>query len=192
MKSYSNFITYLFPEEKNSVYIDRFMSCLVQYGVKFGRIYTSTQYINNENTIKGVCITQSPYSQYTFNFTKLFRIGFFRNLTFKLSHVSSINGFIVFYEKFHQKITNGNPHINLLCLCVDKQFQKNGIGSELLFPILKNADYSNLPIFTMVINPKDNENLKIFIKYDFKVIEKVKWNNDIEIDFLMRKPNIIN
>lgn len=169
-----------------------FIETFVKYGLKFGRIYTSTYYEKEKQEIKGVAIWQHPYARNKISYQKMLRTGMaYAPFYIKWKYISNFSSFLERHEKYHEKIINPkeNPHWNLLFLGVDPGNFNSNIGSELLFPVLKNADESHISVYTSVYLP--NENLiKFFEKSGFKVLEKVPKSKEGFPEFwcLFRKP----
>lgn len=169
-----------------------FIDTFVKYGLKFGRIYTSTFYEKEKQEVKGVAIWQDPYSQNRMSYSKMLRSGMaYAPFYLKWKFISNFSSFIERHENFHEKIIHPkkNPHWNLLLLGVDPDHYNSNIGSELLFPILKIADESHLSVYTTIYLPSENL-VKFFEKNGFKVMEKVPKSKEGFPEFycMFRKP----
>ena len=171
------------------------MISFLKFGLKFGRVYVTLNYQQNEENILGISIFQHPFTSTGINLQKMMRIGMGLNSIFnlKLNHITNLSNLIQKFETIHKKILNQkeNPHWTLLLVCTSEK--SKGIGSDLLFPIFKLADETDIPIFTCLFF-SNQEYEKFFKNNGFDLIEKIKTNQtknkheDIDISSLIRKP----
>jgi hypothetical protein len=187
-KSFCDFILTNSKQDEDR-YLEYLMTCFIRYGLKFGRVYVTLNYQQNEEKILGISIFQHPYTSSGICFQKLIRVGMgYSIFNMKWNHISNVSNLIQKQENFHKKILDQKdvPHWTLLFVGTNQQ--SKGIGSDLLFPIFKAADEMDLPIFTSLFYP--NQQFEKFFKNNgFDFIEKANSNGkDPEISFMIRKP----
>lgn len=73
---------------------------------------------------------------------------------------------------FHrvEKMRPLQPHWYILILGVHPDYQGQGLGAELLSPILQKADEESVPVYLETSNPK---NLDFYRKFGFEVMEEI-------------------
>ena len=112
----------------------------LRYSQPYNHIYTTT------NDLKGIAIWIPP-GKFPLNDFRLLQLGLYA-LPFKLrlSRLKQLLSLFLTIEKYHQQ-DMPQPHWYLFMLGVSPAYQRQGIGSLLLQPILNKADKEGLPCY---------------------------------------------
>jgi ribosomal protein S18 acetylase RimI-like enzyme len=137
---------YLTPDEKRSRLkaLTWLTSRAVEYCDRYGQIYTTSN-------LHGVAAWLPP-DQLSSDLLHLFQIAVQLHLyaiPFKCgwNRLWRWRSFLLVAERFHQQDMDYQPHWYLAMMVVDLQYQRKGIGSALLQPILSQASREGLPCY---------------------------------------------
>lgn len=172
-KSNHAWVQKIFPEKDPKAQLATltwFMSSVVKYAVKFGRVWVSTYHDEkNQKRIQAVAIWQNPYSNTKINLWKMLRLGKTLNIS-KLKKAWRIYNAINYAETIHQKVLDQKqtPHWTLYFLMVSPEDQRKGIGASILLPILKSADSASIPLYTAIFAPTIDI-IRFYKRYGFEV-----------------------
>jgi len=117
--------------------------CL-QYSFRFGRSYAIS---SADGKVIGVIIWQHPFESET-SLSRLVESGLA-----KMPHVFGPSGTFKFghslasLQEKRKQVTNNEQHLYLFTIGVLRNFQRQGYGSALLQPMLKDADDNNLKCY---------------------------------------------
>ena len=155
------------------------LTMITRFGFKYGEVYaTSSNY-------EGVILYLTPNSGEMTNW-RWFRCGFFKvliKLGWKfLNDWNSIGEVVDQYRKKNAPF----PHMYLMTIGVEPQFQGKGYGSMLIKSGLKRCDELNLPCYLETFKEK---NVLIYKHLGFDLLDDYKIpETDLTIYSLLRRP----
>ncbi|TFF87278.1 MAG: GNAT family N-acetyltransferase [Promethearchaeota archaeon] len=149
-----------------------------RYGLKFGRIYASSE------NLEGMIVCLPPNNTYR-NFLKEIKVI---NLKIFLQifwiYLKIWNNVDKCHGSAHKRHAPFN-HFYIMSFAIDPKFQRRGYGSALMQYIIKVVNKSNLPIYLETQNEK---NLSFYEKFDFEVLEEeIIQKLDVKTWYLLKK-----
>uniref|UniRef100_A0A6B2LIY5 N-acetyltransferase domain-containing protein n=1 Tax=Arcella intermedia TaxID=1963864 RepID=A0A6B2LIY5_9EUKA len=155
----------------------------IQYSFRYGRSYNVS---NSEEKVVGVIIWQHPHETNA-SLSRMIEVG--------MSDMPRVFGFegtykfSVSFKSVQQKrkeLMKKEEHMYLFAIGVDPPYQRQGYGSALIQPLLKEADDSNLKCF---LECSIAESVSFFKKWGFQVIEEVSKHHTGCLTYeMVRKP----
>ncbi|WP_438554102.1 GNAT family N-acetyltransferase [Chroococcidiopsis sp.] len=140
--------------------IKRFAKAMLRYNQPYNQIYTTT------NDLKGIAIWIPP-GKYPLNDLRLLSLGLY-TLPFhiRLSKLAKLLSILFTFEKYHQQDLP-QPHWYLSMLGVSPAYQRQGIGSLLLQPVLQQADKDRLPCY---LETSTEGGVRLYQRHGFEIV----------------------
>jgi ribosomal protein S18 acetylase RimI-like enzyme len=152
------------------------MEVLARYGRTYGTLETSGDPVN------GLVVWLKPDSP-IMRMTGMIHTGILRMpLVFGLRGTAKIMRITDMWKELQKK--EPKRHWYLLAIAVDPQYQRRGIGSALLQPVLAEADRSNLPCYLETMTTRD---ILFYPKHGFTVAAEGRIDDSIPF-YTMRRP----
>jgi len=152
-----------FTREEQQARIDAikcFAKAVLRYSQPYNQIYTTT------NDLKGIAVWIPP-EKYPLNDFRLLSLGLYA-LPFhlRLSRLADLLSVLFTFEKYHKQDLP-QPHWYLAMLGVSPVYQRQGIGSLLLQPILKQADNEGLPCY---LETSTEGGVSLYQRHGFEIV----------------------
>lgn len=150
----------------------------LRYSQSYNHIYTTT------NDLKGIAAWIPP-GKFPLNDFRLLQLGLYA-LPFKLrlSRLRQLLSLFLTIEE-HHKHDIPQPHWYLCMLGVSPAYQRTGIGSLLLQPIIKQADKEGLPCYLETTTPGG---VRFYQRLGFEVVRTGGVPKEIKFWTMKRSP----
>lgn len=150
----------------------------LRYGQSYNHIYTTT------NDLKGIAVWIPP-GKSPLNDLRLLRLGLYA-LPFKLrlSRLRQLISLFLTIEEHHQ-YDIPQPHWYLFMLGVSPAYQRQGIGSLLLQPIIKQADREGLPCY---LETSTEGGVRFYQRLGFEVVRTGGIPKELKFWTMQRSP----
>jgi len=161
-----------------------FCTRIVRYSIQYGRVWGK---IENKKVL-GVAVWQPPNEQ-GISLWRMLQQGFME-APFKIGWSASIRvlNSLTVSDKVHKEVIT-EPHWYLFCVGVDPDFQNNGIGTKIMYPVLQLADKSGISCYLDTANKRS---LSFFIRLGFEVVREIPADGEEPQWWAMiRKPHSI-
>ena len=162
--NYSMMVFYWPDTERRKRYLEWYLGCVINYGLRYGQVYTTSD-------IDGLSIWLPPGETHTNNW-RYARSGFLPTMLhmgFRHYFTQAIkNEELVM--KTHRELMPG-PHWYLWAIAVDPDKQSQGVGSVLIQPGLQAADAQQLPCY---VETHAEQNLPFYQKRGFELVRTVQ------------------
>lgn len=137
-----------------------FAKAVLRYSQPYNQIYTTT------NDLKGIAIWIPP-GKFPLNDLRLLSLGLYA-LPFhlRLSRLAELLPVFFTIEKYHKQDLP-QPHWYLSMLGVSPAYQRQGVGSLLLQPILRQADNDRLPCY---LETSNEGGVRLYQRHGFEII----------------------
>jgi ribosomal protein S18 acetylase RimI-like enzyme len=157
---YPMMIFYWPDTERRKRYLEWYLGCAINYGLRYGQIFTTP-------AIEGISIWLPPGETHTTSW-RYARAGFLPTMLYMgLQHYFTQaikNEELVM--KTHREIMPG-PHWYLWAIAVDPEKQSQGVGSILIQPGLQAADAQQVPCY---VETHAEENLPFYQNKAFELV----------------------
>eukprot|EP01124_Arcella_intermedia_P030673 TRINITY_DN6768_c0_g1_i2.p1 TRINITY_DN6768_c0_g1~~TRINITY_DN6768_c0_g1_i2.p1 ORF type:complete len:1238 (+),score=331.84 TRINITY_DN6768_c0_g1_i2:64-3777(+) len=166
-------------EEKSEWYNKK----CIQYSFKYGRSYCASTL---DDIIVGVIIWQHPHESNA-SFSRMIEVGFMdMPIVFGIEGTYRYGLTFKHLQQKRREIMKNEEHMFLYVIGVDPLYQRQGYGSALMQPFLKEADDSNLKCF---LECSGLESVSFFKKWGFEVVEEiVQHHTGSPVYEMVRKP----
>jgi ribosomal protein S18 acetylase RimI-like enzyme len=134
---------------------------IVKYTVLYGQAYATSP------AIEGI-ILFSDFEDYKFTLLRSLRSGGLSVIKIGKEAGMRFNKYDEFNMRVHKDIIN-KPHQYIIGIGVDPDKQGQAFGKKLLTSLIKVAEEKNHPCY---LETHDEENVQIYKKYGFKVMEE--------------------
>jgi GNAT superfamily N-acetyltransferase len=143
---------------------------MLHYADRYNAVYTTTE------VMKGVAIWIPPH-QFPLNEFRLLQAGGYV-LPFKL-RLNKLTQFISLFFKVEacHKAWMSQPHWYLLMLGVHSAYQNQGIGGDLIKPVLAAADRDNMPCY---LETTTAAAVRFYQRHGFEIVETIN-SSDVNI-----------
>ncbi len=150
----------------------------LRYSQSYNHIYTTT------NDLKGIAVWIPP-GKFPLNDFRLLQLGLYA-LPFKL-RISGLRQLISLFLMIeeHHKHDIPQPHWYLFMLGVSPAYQRTGIGSLLLQPIIKQADKEGLPCY---LETSTEGGVRFYQRLGFEVVRTGGIPEEIKFWTMKRSP----
>lgn len=150
----------------------------LRYSQSYNHIYTTT------NDLKGIAVWIPP-GKFPLNDFRLLKLGLYA-LPFKL-RLSRLRQFLSMFLTMeeHHKHDIPQPHWYLFMLGVSPAYQRQGIGSLLLQPIIKQADKEGLPCY---LETSTEGGVRFYQRLGFEVVRTGGISEEIKFWTMKRSP----
>lgn len=163
-------LAHFLPEEKPAkrIALKQMSHALLSYGQSYNHIYTTAE------SPKGVAIWLPPEAS-RFNLLQLWQVAASGLLIVPFyMRWNRIGDFISFIstEMQLQDKTVSEPHWNLALLGVSPEYQGQGIGSELLQPVLQEADQTKMPCY---VETSTTSAVRLYQRHGFEIAHQIEF-----------------
>lgn len=150
----------------------------LHYSHPYNHIYTTT------NDLKGIAVWIPP-GKFPLNDLRLFQLGLY-TLPFKL-RLSRLRQFISMFLTIEEHHKHDIPQLHwyLFMLGILPAYQRQGIGSLLLQPIIKQADKEGLPCY---LETSTEEGVRFYQRLGFEVVRTGGIPEEIKFWTMKRSP----
>jgi len=176
---------FLGKNQNNLNAVTWFCTQMVRYAVQYGRVWGKVGQVNSEKKVLGVAVWQPPNDQ-GISIFKMLQQGF-AAAPFKFGIAASYRVLTALSEteKVHKEIIS-EPHWYLYAIGVEPTFQNNGIGTQIMYPVLQLADKSGLSCY---LDTASKRSIDFFRRLGFEVVKEIKEDGDYPRWWAMvRKP----
>ena len=175
------FLQYLTPQTDARMRFARwFCTSCIRYGQLYGRVDTNS-------TVNGVAVWLTP-GRTTLTPWRLLRSGFISAPIHV--HVQSLKRFILsnsHMEHEHKRFADKH-HWYLMALGVDPQYQGQGVGSQIIQPVLELADAQHEQCY---LETQTERNSQFYERHGFKIMsQKTMPDSEMTIFAMVRKPKL--
>jgi hypothetical protein len=173
-------LVFYFPDcKKRERRLEWYLSCALTYAMRYGEAYTTP-------TVSGVCCWLPPrHTQMTTIRTILagfLPVPLVMGNTYRRSAFSED-----YMAKVHKEILPG-PHWYLWGLAVEPGQQGQGIGTQLMQPVLERADAAHLPCY---LETHDQKNVAYYSKRGFELARSENLPGyDLPFWCMVRQPKV--
>jgi len=148
-----------------------------RYGCRYGEVYTTLEYT-------GAAIWL-PLGHATYTLRRMLRAGMFvaplRLPWAALRRLATVEGRA---QRLHERYAS-RPHWYLAQIGVEPAYQRQGVASRLLRPMLARMDAAGLPGYLETENPA---NISIYQRYGFRVVAEDAMSGGPHIWAMVRGP----
>ncbi|PSB45790.1 GNAT family N-acetyltransferase [Cyanosarcina cf. burmensis CCALA 770] len=147
-------------EQKRMKAIKCYAKAKLRYSLLYNQIYTTT------NDLKGIAIWIPP-GKFPLNDIRLLSLGLYA-LPFhlRLSRLAELPSLLSTIEQYHKQDLPA-PHWYLSMLGVSPTYQRQGVGSLLLQPIIKQADNEGLPCY---LETSTEGGVRLYQRHGFEIV----------------------
>lgn len=170
---------YVFPDATQRVRLTAWdLGKIVEYGLHFGEVYATSM-------LSG-CVVWLPPGETDFTEERMAEVGMLDSA----AHIGAepqarMMRFVMESEEFHRRVAPSH-HWYMVLLGVDPSRQGQGIGSELIAPVLEKADRGMFPVYLETASP---DNLAFYHRFGFEVCaEAALTDGGAYIWYMVRKP----
>ncbi len=152
-------VQYIVPDEARRAHVlPSFYRIVVRYALRYGEVYTTPG-------VEGAACWLKPRNT-TLSTWRLLRVALSAPLSFGLSEQRRNTIIARYTDGIHAHAVSG-PHWYLWGLGVEPSRQHQGLGGQLIQPILARADRDGLPCYLETTN---EANLPFYEKHGFTVV----------------------
>ena len=174
-------LQYILPDASERVrLLPWFVGTTVRYGHRYGEVYVTA------GLVEGVAIWLPP-GQTVLTFSRMLRAGMLAApLKFGLAGFGRFNNLVSYVEAVHKRVVP-ERHWYLWGLGVEPARQGQGIGGELIRPVLARADAAGVPCYLETMNER---NLRFYRRHGFDVaVDSVAPKGGPRVWAMLRTPH---
>jgi ribosomal protein S18 acetylase RimI-like enzyme len=172
------FVAYLAPDEvKRTHLLPAFLGIVVNYCFLYGEVWTTP-------TISGVACWLVP-NKTSPTFWGMLRTGMFTvPLKFGWAGFQRFNDVVTYTDAIHKQAV-AEPHWYLWGIGVDPAHQGQGIGGDLIRPVLGTADAAGQPCY---VETQNDSNLPFYHRHGFEIVSDGRTPGGLPVWAMLRKP----
>jgi len=151
-----------------------FCTKIIGYATQYGRVWGKVDKVNGAKKVLGVAVWQPPNDQ-GISIFKMLQQGF-AAAPFKMGFTASfkvLNSLTV-SEKVHKEVIT-DPHWYLFCIGVEPEYQNNGIGTKIMYPVIQLADKTGIPCY---LDTASKRSVTFFSRLGFEVVREIPADGD--------------
>ncbi len=157
-------VRYFLPETPSTkLYAsERISYAMLRFGQPYQHVYTTA------NTLKGVAIWLPPNAASGSQIWHLFQSGLFATpVYFRRDRMVKGMQFLMRESKNHEKQMS-EPHWYLLVLGIAPEYQGQGVGGELVLPVLQQADRDQTPCY---LETSTEGGVRFYQRHGFEIVD---------------------